>query len=121
MKRVVSLFLSVLLLFLLCLPAAAAEPALPAVRTYTGFSDVPQGAWYESALKLCYEAGVLNTTTNIRPGGNNSKTVVTGPNGVDATCTVDYNFIEYTSPITLLMAIILLLYMKNIKVNKGKN
>ena len=34
---------------------------------------------------------------------------------------INYNFIEYTSPITLLMAIILLLYMKNIKVNKGKN
>ena len=64
MKRAVSLFLSVLLLFLLCLPAAAAEPALPAVRTYTGFSDVPQGAWYESALKLCYETGVLNGTTD---------------------------------------------------------
>jgi len=64
MKRVVSLFLSVLLLSLLCLPAAAAEPALPAVRTYTGFSDVPQGAWYESAVKLCYEAGVLNGTTD---------------------------------------------------------
>ena len=46
-----------------------------------------------------YEAGVLNTTTNIRPGGNNSKTVVTGPNGVDATSTVDYNFIEYTSKV----------------------
>ena len=34
---------------------------------------------------------------------------------------INYNFIEYTSPITLLMAIILLLYMKNIKVHKGKN
>ena len=34
---------------------------------------------------------------------------------------INYNFIECTSPITLLMAIILLLYMKNIKVNKGKN
>ena len=33
---------------------------------------------------------------------------------------INYNFIEYTSPITLLMAIVLLLYMKNIKVNKGK-
>ena len=60
MRRILSVFLSLLLLWVLALPCAAAEPALPKVREYVGFSDVPQGAWYEDALKLCYEAGVLN-------------------------------------------------------------
>ena len=44
MKRFISLFLSLLLIFALTLPCSAAEPALPKVREYTGFTDVPAGA-----------------------------------------------------------------------------
>lgn len=68
MKRILSLTLSLLLLWALTLPCAAAEPALPKVREYTGFADVPAGAWYESALKVCYEAGVLNGLSDTRFG-----------------------------------------------------
>lgn len=61
MKRILpSLLASVLLL---STTALAAEPALPRVRSCTGFSDVPETAWYADAVKLCYEAGVLNGTS----------------------------------------------------------
>ena len=61
-----------MLLLLICalaLPCYAAEPVLPKVREYTGFSDVPAGAWYEKALKVCYESGILNgiSDTNFGP------------------------------------------------------
>ena len=68
MKRILSFCLLSLLLCALALPCSAAEPTLPRVREYTGFSDVPAGAWYESALKVCYEAGVLNGISDTRFG-----------------------------------------------------
>lgn len=68
MKRVLSLALLLLLMWTLALPCAAADTALPKVREYTGFSDVPAGAWYESALKVCYEAEVLNGISDTRFG-----------------------------------------------------
>jgi hypothetical protein len=64
MKRLCSLLLAALLTVLLCFPAAAADTALPKVRDYPGFADVPAGAWYEAAVKLCYETGVLNGATD---------------------------------------------------------
>lgn len=68
MKRLAALLLSLLLLSALALPCSAAEPQLTKVRAYTGFSDVPAGAWYENALKICYEAGVLNGISETRFG-----------------------------------------------------
>lgn len=45
--------------------ALAAEALFPAVNTYAGFTDVPQGAWYYAAVKLCNEVGLMDGT-----GGN---------------------------------------------------
>ncbi|MEG1758742.1 MAG: S-layer homology domain-containing protein, partial [Oscillospiraceae bacterium] len=50
-------------------PAMAAEPSavaelFPTVRTYKGFSDVAETAWYAPYVKLCYEAGLLNGSGN---------------------------------------------------------
>ncbi|MEG1427340.1 MAG: WG repeat-containing protein [Oscillospiraceae bacterium] len=50
-------------------PAMAAEPPavaelFPTVRTYKGFSDVAETAWYAPYVKLCYEAGLLNGSGN---------------------------------------------------------
>lgn len=69
MKRLLSLVLAGLLLWPVCLSAAAAGPALPKVRDYPGFTDVPADAWYAEAVKVCYEAGVLNgiTETSFAP------------------------------------------------------
>ena len=63
MKRLTSLFLSALFLMILSAPtAAAAEDLLPAVRSYPGLSDV-SGTWCEDAVRVCYETGLLNGTT----------------------------------------------------------
>ena len=69
MKRLMSFCMLLLLICALALPCYAAEPVLPKVREYTGFSDVPAGAWYEKALKVCYESGILNgiSDTNFGP------------------------------------------------------
>ncbi len=66
MKRTICTILSALFLSAAAFPCAAtdtAAPLLPAERTYVPFSDIQPGAWYEAAVKLCYEAGVLNGTT----------------------------------------------------------
>lgn len=63
MKRFSSFLLAALLVCLLCVPASA-EAALPRQREYHGFTDVPADAWYAEAVRLCYETGVLNGTTD---------------------------------------------------------
>lgn len=50
MKRLISLFLVVCICFS---PAMAAED---------GFSDVPAGSWYESAVGICVDAGLMSGT-----------------------------------------------------------
>lgn len=60
-------------LSLLVAPALAAEN-FPAVNTYTGFDDVAETAWYYSAVKQCYETGLMNGTGkgNFSPDGTMS-------------------------------------------------
>lgn len=50
MKRLISLFLVIYICFS---PAMAAED---------GFSDVPAGSWYESAVGICVDAGLMSGT-----------------------------------------------------------
>lgn len=66
MKRTLCAVLSALFLSISVIPCAAADtaaPLLPAERSYTAFADIPAGAWYADAVKLCYETGVLNGTS----------------------------------------------------------
>ena len=66
MKRTLCAVLSALFLSVSAIPCAAtdsATPLLPAERRDTAFADIPAGAWYADAVKLCYEAGVLNGTS----------------------------------------------------------
>lgn len=63
--------LCALLCAALLTPAALAVGSFPAVNTYTGFTDVSQDAWYTSAVKQCYETGLMNGTGkgNFSPQG----------------------------------------------------
>ena len=66
MKRTLCAVLSALFLSVSAIPCAAtdsATPLLPAERRDIAFADIPAGAWYADAVKLCYEAGVLNGTS----------------------------------------------------------
>lgn len=63
MKRSISALLLAVFLSVLCIPCAAADTAPPKVREYSGFTDVPQGSWCYNAVKLCYEAGLMNGTS----------------------------------------------------------
>lgn len=62
-KRFISLALCLAMTLALCIPCAAAETAVPKVRDYAGFTDVPEGSWCHEAVKLCYEAGLINGTS----------------------------------------------------------
>lgn len=59
------------LLSLGLLLGTAQGASFPAVNTYTGFDDVAETAWYYSAVKQCYEAGLMNGTGkgNFSPDG----------------------------------------------------
>lgn len=56
----------------LCLsPAfgAGVEEKFPAVNQYPGFADVAAGSWYESAVRTCYEVGLMQgTNLGFEPG-----------------------------------------------------
>lgn len=60
MKRTLCAVLSAVFLSMLAIPCAAADTAVPAVREYPGFSDVAEDSWCGAAVKLCYEAGLMN-------------------------------------------------------------
>lgn len=61
-KRIVSLLLSVVLLVALVIPIQAASPGLSNFKKqteYTGFSDVPETAWYAASVKTVCEYGLM--------------------------------------------------------------
>lgn len=60
-KSALGLLSAILALTLLVTPALAAE-TFPAVNTYAGFGDVSEDVWYASAVKQCYETGLMNGT-----------------------------------------------------------
>lgn len=64
-KRIVSLFLTVVLLLSLVIPMQAASPSLSNFKKqteYTGFSDVSTSAWYAENVKAVCEYGLMNGT-----------------------------------------------------------
>nr|WP_325180793.1 S-layer homology domain-containing protein [uncultured Oscillibacter sp.] len=67
MKRIAGLILTAVFLSVLCIPCAAADTG----RTYPGFSDVAEGSASYEAIKLCYERGLMNGTseTTFSPQG----------------------------------------------------
>lgn len=73
MKRAISLLLTIGLLLSLGLTAAAAAGMenFKTSRLYTGFTDVPQEAWYHSSVKAAYEYGLVKgaTETTYQPNG----------------------------------------------------
>ena len=61
-KQIVSLFLAVVLLLSLVIPIQAASPGLSNFKKqteYTGFSDVPETAWYADTVKTVCEYGMM--------------------------------------------------------------
>lgn len=61
-KRIISLFLAVVLLLALAMPVYAASPGLSNFKKqaeYTGFSDVPSSAWYAESVKTVCEYGLM--------------------------------------------------------------
>lgn len=59
MKRIVGLILTAVFLSTLSIPCAAADTG----RAYPGFSDVAEGGASYEAIKLCYERGLMNGTS----------------------------------------------------------
>lgn len=61
-KRIVSLFLATVLLLSFVIPIQAASPGLSNFKKqteYTGFSDVPETAWYAASVKTVCEYGLM--------------------------------------------------------------
>nr|WP_325258046.1 S-layer homology domain-containing protein [uncultured Oscillibacter sp.] len=67
MKHILSLILTAVFLSVLSIPCAATDTG----RTYPGFSDVAEGSASYEAIKLCYERGLMNGTseTSFDPQG----------------------------------------------------
>lgn len=64
MKRTLCAILSALFLSIAAIPCSATDTEIAAQREYHGFSDVAQDSWCYEAVKLCYEAGLMNGTTD---------------------------------------------------------
>ena len=60
MKRILGAILTAVFLSALSIPCAAADTG----RTYPGFSDVAEGSASYEAVKLCYERGLMNGTSD---------------------------------------------------------
>lgn len=67
MKRILGLILTAVFLSVLSIPCGAADTG----RAYPGFSDVAEGGASYKAIKLCYERGLMNGTsdTSFNPQG----------------------------------------------------
>jgi len=61
MKRIAGLILTAVFLSALCIPCAATDTG----RAYPGFSDVAEGSASYEAIKLCYERGLMNGTSDM--------------------------------------------------------
>lgn len=58
------LFLSALLLFVLCIPCSARDTETVPAAGYAGFADVAPNSYCYDAVKLCCEAGLLKGTSD---------------------------------------------------------
>lgn len=75
MKKPVSLFLGIILLFSLCASVSAAGlGGFEKTHEYTEgrFTDVPADSWYAANVRIAYEYGIMNgtTATLFSPDGN---------------------------------------------------
>lgn len=71
MKRILTLILTAVFLSMLSTPCGATGTETTASRDYPGFSDVAEGSASYEAVKLCYERGLMNGTsdTSFNPQG----------------------------------------------------
>lgn len=60
MKRILSLILTAVFLFALSIPCGARGTETTRSREYPGFTDVAAGGTFYSAVRRCYEAGLLD-------------------------------------------------------------
>ena len=63
MKRILGLVLTAVFLSVLCIPCAAVDTE-ERQREYPGFADVAEGSASYDAIKLCYERGLMNGTSD---------------------------------------------------------
>lgn len=63
MKRTLCLILTAVFLSVLSIPCGAAGTETTTSREYPGFSDVAEGSASYEAIKLCYERGLMNGTS----------------------------------------------------------
>lgn len=63
MKRTLCLILTAVFLSVLSIPCGAAGTETTTSREYPGFSDVAEGSASYEAVKLCYERGLMNGTS----------------------------------------------------------
>ena len=59
MKRILGLILTAVFLSALAIPCAAADTG----RAYPDFSDISEGSASYEAIRLCYERGLMNGTS----------------------------------------------------------
>lgn len=64
MKRILSLILTAVFLSVLSIPCGATGTETTTSRDYPGFSDVAEGSASYEAIKLCYERGLMNGTSD---------------------------------------------------------
>lgn len=64
MKRILSLILTAVFLSALSIPCGATGTETTTSRVYPGFSDVAEGSTSYEAIKLCYERGLMNGTSD---------------------------------------------------------
>lgn len=64
MKRILSLILTAVFLSALSIPCGAVDTETTTSRDYPGFSDVAEGSASYEAIKLCYERGLMNGTSD---------------------------------------------------------
>lgn len=64
MKRTLCLILTAVFLSVLSIPCGAADTETTTSRDYPGFTDVAEGSASYEAVKLCYERGLMNGTSD---------------------------------------------------------
>jgi len=64
MKHSLCAILTAVFLSALCIPCAAADTTVERQREYPGFADVAEGSVSYDAIRLCYEAGLMNGKTD---------------------------------------------------------
>ncbi len=64
MKRILGIILTAVFLSALSIPCGAVDTETTTSRDYPGFSDVAEGSASYEAIKLCYERGLMNGTSD---------------------------------------------------------